>query len=31
LKEKGLPYKVIDATLITELSNWNEYVDEEVI
>lgn len=25
LKEKGLPYKVIDTKLITELDNWEEY------
>ena len=31
LKEKGLPYKVVDATLVTELSNWNEYIDQEVL
>ena len=27
LKEKGLPYKVIDTDLLTEQSNWNLYCE----
>lgn len=29
LKEKGLPYKVLDNVLITELDNWNKYCGNE--
>lgn len=29
LKEKGLPYKVIDTKLITELDNWGAYCTNE--
>ncbi|MFA6198845.1 MAG: hypothetical protein WC679_00310 [Bacteroidales bacterium] len=26
LKDKGKPYKVVDKDLLTENSNWNEYI-----